>query len=647
MRKHNETIEEMTMDAAIELAEQEEAEESRRRIHWIDAGLLIPHPDNPRKDLGDLTEMAESIKAKGLLQNLTVVDCSKMDTATRMLCRAPAYGYMVVIGHRRLAAAKLAGVEELPCAVVPMDYQEMLTTMLTENVQRVDLNPYEQAQGFRQLSMELGMSVAEISERTGFGETTVRRRLKLGMLDGDTLRRVTTRAAEKGRQLSMADLEAVADIEDEATRTSVLRDIGTDNFNIRLRSALKAQKEEQDQNEWRRLLKARGLVEIPQNKVCDGNTWKTCVRQQDSTVHKPTDEAADAMVGSWLAAGGQYGFAFYYGWLYIKRNISQEKQEPTPAKATGVADTEDGAEIAKAMEESSEPEQKGPTEEDLRRAACDRLAAAFESAYECRRGFIDGMSEEVGKRVLPAMVELYVKLCEIDANIPELTEDEAAAIRRRLEKKPHAAAVYLLYAQMGDTKHSSCYHVGFPMFLQGTYDEDSCDLAPMELIYDAFVSVGYGMSDMEKALLDGTSPLYYHEGYSLDEPTDEPEEVSEADETDEERAAVPDVGGIPVTRFDVLKALTKEELAAYVAAFDRGRDPERAAELLTLIPKCETADELFDRIYEWFCYDIPCPEEDEITIGCNECILRWLKEERAWTVEMLMDSIKDGDSEDV
>ena len=102
-----------------------------------------------------------------------------------------------------------------------------------------------------------------------------------------------------------------------------------------------------------------------------------------------------------------------------------------------------------------------------------------------------------------------------------------------------------------------------------------------------------------------------------------------------------------MTRFDVLKALTKEELAAYVAAFDRGRDPERAAELLTLIPKCETADELFDRIYEWFCCDIPCPEEDEITIGCNECILRWLKEERAWTFEMLMDSIKDGDSEDV
>ena len=638
MSKHKETIEEMTMEEAIELAEQEEAEESRRRLHWIDAGLLTPHPDNPRKDLGDLTEMAESIKAKGLLQNLTVVDCSKMDTATRMLCRAPAYGYMVVIGHRRLAAAKLAGLTELPCAVVPMDYQEMLTTMLTENVQRVDLNPYEQAQGFRQLSMELGMSVAEISERTGFGETTVRRRLKLGTLDGDTLRRVTTRAAETGRQLSMADLESVADIEDENTRTSVLRDIGTDNFNMRLKSALKVQQEEQNRNEWRRLLKARGLVEIPQNKVWAVNTWKSCVQQQDSPIHKPTDEAADALVGSWLATGGQYGFAFYCGWLYIKRNISQEEQDTPSATANGKADTEDGAEIAKAMEEPSEPEQKGPTEEDLRRAACDRLAAAFEAAYECRRVFIDGMSEEVGKRVLPAMVELYVKLCEIDANIPELTEDEAAAIRRRLEKKPHAAAVYLLYAQMGDTKHSACYHGYYPACMAGTYDEDSYDNEPMKLIYDTLVSVGYGMSDLEKALLDGTSPLYYHEGYSLDEPTDEPEEVSEADETDEEQVAT-ETGG-EMTRFEAMKMLSEEQLAKYLAALDEGRDPDAMVLMIKLIKNCGTVEEAVLESLDWFCCDFKlkdCPEdEDGDSIGCEACINSWFNEKKRWGFHTLM-----------
>lgn len=65
---------------------------------------IHPHPDNPRKDLGDLTELAESIKKNGIMQNLTVI---------------PKEGepgeYITIIGHRRSAAAKLAGVTEAPC----------------------------------------------------------------------------------------------------------------------------------------------------------------------------------------------------------------------------------------------------------------------------------------------------------------------------------------------------------------------------------------------------------------------------------------------------------------------------------------------------------------------------------------------------
>ncbi|MBO6269431.1 MAG: ParB N-terminal domain-containing protein [Clostridium sp.] len=67
---------------------------------------LLPHPLNPRKDLGDLTELADSIRAQGVLQNLTVVP-------------EPLEGpdkYRILIGHRRHAAAKLAGLTELPCS---------------------------------------------------------------------------------------------------------------------------------------------------------------------------------------------------------------------------------------------------------------------------------------------------------------------------------------------------------------------------------------------------------------------------------------------------------------------------------------------------------------------------------------------------
>ena len=85
---------------------------------------LREHPLNPRKDLGDLTELAESIKGNGILQNLTVVPISCVPKLT-----GRDYGvedpkdndlYVVVIGHRRLAAAKMAGEETVPCSIVLM-----------------------------------------------------------------------------------------------------------------------------------------------------------------------------------------------------------------------------------------------------------------------------------------------------------------------------------------------------------------------------------------------------------------------------------------------------------------------------------------------------------------------------------------------
>ena len=89
-------------------------------IRNIPIDQLHPHPQNPRKDLGDLSELAASIKASGIYQNLTVVPGT--------------YGYTVVIGHRRLAAAKLAGLTELPCIVRSMTEQEQIATMMLENM---------------------------------------------------------------------------------------------------------------------------------------------------------------------------------------------------------------------------------------------------------------------------------------------------------------------------------------------------------------------------------------------------------------------------------------------------------------------------------------------------------------------------------
>ena len=120
-------------------------------------------------------ELAESIKANGVLQNLTVVPNMVTGEISGETWQR---GYKVIIGHRRLAAAKLAGLTEVPCVVTEMTPQEQVATMLLENMQRSDLTVYEQAQGF-QMMLNMGETVETVSQKTGFSQSTVRRRVKL------------------------------------------------------------------------------------------------------------------------------------------------------------------------------------------------------------------------------------------------------------------------------------------------------------------------------------------------------------------------------------------------------------------------------------------------------------------------------------
>ena len=184
---------------------------------------ISPHPQNPRKDLGDLTELAESIRTTGILQNLTVVQNDD-------------YTYTVIIGHRRLAAAKLAGLETVPCAVVEMSEDDQLATMLAENMQRSDLTVYEQAEGI-QLLLDRSFSISDIAEKTGFSESTIRRRTKLLELDKDAFKR------SQQRQVSLADYEKLNEITDIETRNKLLDVLGTNNFNNEFERAKRAQTE--------------------------------------------------------------------------------------------------------------------------------------------------------------------------------------------------------------------------------------------------------------------------------------------------------------------------------------------------------------------------------------------------------------------
>ena len=223
----------------------------------INAKLIHQHPDNPRKDLGDLTELSESIKKKGIMQNLTVI---------------PGYwdknrahhdeGYTLIIGHRRFAAGKMAGVTMYPCRIVQdMSYKDQVGTMLEENMQRIDLTPLEQAEGF-QMMLDLGDTEEQIAEKTGFSRTTVHRRLEIAKLDRDLVKEKTD---ENGvYQLNLKDLAQLSRIEDVETRNRILKD-ATDSRQIqwKVEAEIKNREKEKNKKIIIELLKAAGIKKAP------------------------------------------------------------------------------------------------------------------------------------------------------------------------------------------------------------------------------------------------------------------------------------------------------------------------------------------------------------------------------------------------
>ena len=185
---------------------------------------IHPHPDNPRKDLGDLTELTDSIKKNGIMQNLTVIPGHWEESG-----HWEEDGYTLIIGHRRFAAGKTAGLEVFPCRIIDdMEHGEQVATMLEENMQRNDLTIWEQANGF-QMMLDLGVTEEQISERTGFSKQTVRHRLNIAKLNQNELKK---KEKDENFQLTLKDLYELEKVKDIKKRNSILKN-ARDSHNLR------------------------------------------------------------------------------------------------------------------------------------------------------------------------------------------------------------------------------------------------------------------------------------------------------------------------------------------------------------------------------------------------------------------------------
>jgi len=131
---------------------------------------IRPNPEQPRKMLGDLRDLTESVREKGVLEPLLVRYIPLEDT------------YYIISGERRYHASKAAGLQELPCIEKSADDAEMLELGLIENLQRKDLTPFEEADGLCRLQEQFDYTHDDIAKKIGKARSSVTETMTLRVI---------------------------------------------------------------------------------------------------------------------------------------------------------------------------------------------------------------------------------------------------------------------------------------------------------------------------------------------------------------------------------------------------------------------------------------------------------------------------------
>lgn len=142
--------------------------DSEEGILQVEIELIKPNPDQPRTNFKktELEELSQSIKKEGLIQPILVREVEEE-------------GYQIIAGERRWQAAKLAGLKKVPIQIKNVDDDKALELALIENIQRSDLNPIEEAYGYRRLMERRKMTQADIAQAVSKGRSTIANALRL------------------------------------------------------------------------------------------------------------------------------------------------------------------------------------------------------------------------------------------------------------------------------------------------------------------------------------------------------------------------------------------------------------------------------------------------------------------------------------
>lgn len=185
-----------------------------RRVVYLSVDKIRPNPAQPRRyfDEAALEELSRSILSYGILQPLTV--------------RRGAQGYELIAGERRLRAAKLAGLREVPCLLASADEEDSPLLALIENLQRRDLHWFEEACAISRLISAYGLSQEQAAEKLGKSQSAVANKLRLLRLSPECV------ALLREHALSERHARALLRLEDDEARLAAAREIAARGWTV-------------------------------------------------------------------------------------------------------------------------------------------------------------------------------------------------------------------------------------------------------------------------------------------------------------------------------------------------------------------------------------------------------------------------------
>ena len=200
--------------AAATTAEPGAPREALRNLPVAD---IRPNPYQPRKEFrpDELEELQNSLRASGLLQPITV----RKSQSGR--------GYELIAGERRLRAATALGWTEIPAVVKEIDDSTLLTLALVENLQRADLNPLEEAEGYQRLIDEFSLTQQQVGEVVGKDRTTVANMLRVLKLP------TSVRRLLQDGQITLGHARALLAFDSEHAMVEMAREIVANGLNVR------------------------------------------------------------------------------------------------------------------------------------------------------------------------------------------------------------------------------------------------------------------------------------------------------------------------------------------------------------------------------------------------------------------------------